>query len=122
MADKKTGYKVRWRLIHGVYACLILGVSSIPGSGLPPATSLVSDKILHFGEFGLLGLLGGWAYFTEGRRLWLLVLFGLSFAGLDELWQSYVPGRVCDFADYIVDVAGYLVGVFVGVSLVKRLG
>ncbi len=120
MADKKKGHSGRWRLIHGLYACLILAVSSIPGPDLPESTGLVSDKVLHFGEYGLLGLLGGWAYLANRRRLWFLVLFGLAFGGLDELWQSYVPGRVCDFADYLADVAGYFVGISAAAFLVKR--
>ena len=110
----------RWKLPHGLYAALILALSSIPGSNLPGAVSLVSDKVLHFGEYGLFGLLGFWAYLPRrGAFVWL-ILFGIGFAGLDETWQSQIPGRQSDFADLLTDVAGYLVGSFAGVIFVKR--
>ena len=120
MVENKMGSRRRWQLLHGLYAMLILAVSSMPASDLPEATGLVSDKTLHFGEYGLLGLLGGWAYLADRRRLWYLMLFGLAFGGLDEFWQSYVPGRVSDFADYLADVAGHLVGISAAAFLVKR--
>ena len=110
----------RWKLLHGLYGGLILALSSIPGSNLPGAVSLISDKMLHFGEYGLFGLLGVWAYLPRrGAFVWL-ILFGIGFAGLDETWQSQVPGRQSDFADLLADVAGYFVGSFTGTLLVKR--
>ena len=110
------------RLIHGLYAGLILAVSSVPGSDLPEATGLVPDKAVHFAEYCLLGLLGGWAYPTDKRKLWLLLLFGLGFAGLDEIWQSYVPQRKSEWLDFLADVAGHLVGVLTALFLLRRPG
>jgi len=112
----------RWRLFHGLYALLILVVSSVPGSDLPQEVALVSDKLLHFGEYLMLGLLGGWAYLRYKPSLLLLLLgFGLVFSGLDEYWQSHVSGRDSDFFDFLADVAGYLTGTFIVSCYCKRL-
>jgi VanZ family protein len=111
----------RWRLLHGLYAGLILAVSSVPGSDLPQEVAIVSDKALHFGEYAVLGLLGGWAYLrNNGSRLTLLLVFGLAFAGLDEFWQSTIPGRESDSMDILADLAGHLAGTFAVVFYCKR--
>ncbi|MFP6899676.1 MAG: VanZ family protein [Opitutales bacterium] len=112
--------RLRWKLLHGFFGALILAVSSIPGSDLPAVTDLISDKVLHFGEYAVLGFLGGWAYLIAGRRIWVLLLFGLGFAGLDEWWQSTIPGRQSDFADFLADAAGHCIGALAGAFMVKR--
>ena len=109
----------RWQWLHGIFGCLILVVSSIPPSGLPEATGMISDKILHFGEYAVFGFLGGWAYLGAHRRPWVLLLFGLVFAGLDEWWQSFF-GRESDFYDFLADAAGHCVGVLAGSYLARR--
>ena len=49
-------YKVVWRwVLLGGYAACIFALSSIPGQALP--TVHVSDKLIHTGEYGLLGIL-----------------------------------------------------------------
>ena len=112
----------RWRLLHGLYAALILAVSSVPGSDLPQGIALVSDKLLHFGEYAVLGLLGGWAYLRNKPSLLLLLLgFGLVFSGLDEYWQSHISGRDSDFLDFLADLTGYLAGTFIVSCYCKRL-
>ena len=113
-------FEWRWKLLHGLYAGLILVVSGVPGSNLPGVVDFVSDKALHFGEYGLLGLLGVWAYRSHRGVFKYLLLFGVGFAGLDELWQSQVPGRQSEVADFLADVAGHFVGSFAGAFLIKR--
>ena len=112
----------RWRFLHGLYAALILVVSSVPSSDLPQEVALVSDKLLHFGEYLVLGLLGGWAYLRYKPSLFLLLLgFGLAFSGLDEYWQSHVSGRNSDIFDFLADVAGYLTGIIIVSCYCKTL-
>ncbi len=121
MAEVSTG-AWRWRLLHGLYAVLILAVSSVPGSDLPQEVALVSDKLLHFGEYAVLGLLGGWAYLRYKPSLLLLLLgFGFVFSGLDEYWQSHVSGRDSDILDFLADLAGYLAGTFIVSCYCKKL-
>ena len=111
----------RWKLLHGLFAGLILAVSSVPGSDLPQEVAMVSDKVLHFGEYAVLGLLGGWAYLrNNGSRLTFLLIFGLAFAGLDEFWQSTIPGRDSDSMDFLADLAGHLAGTVAVVFYCKR--
>ena len=93
----------------------------MPGSDLPQEVAIVSDKVLHFGEYAVLGLLGGWAYLrNHGARLTFLLLFGLAFSGLDEFWQSTIPGRESDSMDFLADLAGHLAGIFAVVFYCKR--
>ncbi|MFP6854669.1 MAG: VanZ family protein [Opitutales bacterium] len=120
MAEQREVSRWRLRLVHGLYAVLIITISGVPGSDLPEATSLVSDKVLHFGEYGLLGLLGGWAYLGKRKHLWLILLFGLAFAGLDEFRQSFVPQRESDLFDFLVDLVGHVTGVLTACFLRRR--
>lgn len=50
----------------------------------------------------------------------LTVLFALSFSGLVEAWQYFLPTRVTDINDIIWNGAGSLVGAFLG-HLRKRV-
>ncbi len=106
-----------------MWVALIFGVSSIPklssdDIGLPPGF----DKIAHFGEYLVLavlfrhGLLGG----TEQREapvVLLVLATGLLIAGLDELYQSLIPGRHMSVYDFAADAAGLLAGILVGMRL-----
>jgi len=120
MADLTLGTRIARRLMHGLYAVLILTVSGVPGSDLPEATGLIPDKILHFFEYGLLGFLGGWAYHTDKKRIWILLLFGAIFAAFDEFWQSFVPLRESDPLDFLADVSGHVAGTLAAWFLIRR--
>jgi len=97
---------------------------------LSPPDFPSSDKVAHFLEYGVLGLL--WA--RAATRSWphwtfrLLVTSTVLFTGLhgftDEWHQCYVPGRSSDWHDALADICGgtsggmlYLLG---GRFLTKR--
>jgi VanZ family protein len=83
---------------------------------LTPPKFLSSDKVAHFLEYGVLGLL--WARAAKTTRPhWtfpvLLVsatLFTGFYALTDETHQLYVPGRVSDWRDAVADVCGGTIG------------
>lgn len=92
-----------------IYLGLIHLVSSVPGPDLP---SLLDDRIAHFLEYFGLGVLLHFAasgFDRKGRR-WLVVSAVVSFAAawgvLDEVHQSFVPGRDPSAKDVVFDVAG----------------
>jgi VanZ family protein len=98
-----------------LWAAVIFGLSSIPGTKLPEFTHLVSDKILHAGVYFVFGLLVYLALeprvkadtFDWKRLLFsivVVVLYGLS----DEFHQGFVPGRTEDILDAAADTAGGL--------------
>lgn len=74
------------------------------------------DKLVHLSAFGLLGWLLAWAWPLEpvGRSwrrlagLWLLIAI---YAAVDELLQPYV-GRRCDPLDWVADVVGAAIGLW----------
>jgi len=119
MVDKPRT-KFPWRLFHALCAIAIIALSSIPLSGLREVPLLVSDKVIHFTEYGIFGFLGGLAYLETRRGLVLLLLFGAAFAGLDEFWQSFVPGRDSDLYDFWADQAGHVLGALIGYWMAKR--
>lgn len=55
--------------------------------------------------------------------LWAVALFAIAFASLyavtDEFHQSFVPGRMCDPADWLTDTLGATLGVAIA-SFVSR--
>lgn len=95
----------------GAYLALIFGLSSIPHLA-PPETISNSDKIAHFSEYAILGLLLFRALYAGGRPLtraaWMTVLIGTLIAVLDELYQGTV-GRDRSAGDWAADTAGLTV-------------
>jgi VanZ family protein len=90
-----------WPLI---VAALIFGASSRSQIAEPGIPNI--DKVAHFSVYGLLGTL--LVRTGRGGRLapWL-ALAAASFYGVtDEFHQSFVPGRMCEVADWVADTAG----------------
>jgi len=79
------------------------------------------DKLVHFVEYFVLGLLLfvgiGWTV-SRSKIVTMLFLFavGVSVGALDELLQSYTPTRSMDVFDWIADAAGVVAGVGFGMA------
>ncbi len=74
----------------------------LPAHRLPP---LPNDKLLHFGAFAVLSLLGAQLLPAESARLFGyggLLLFGL----LLEILQNQIPGRSFCWRDMAANAAG----------------
>ena len=83
----------------------IFYVSSIPASGLPGGYS----QIAHFTEYAVLAALLVFA--VRGgvdpiRTAALVVAFAAFYGMTDEFHQSFVPGRVPDVHDWLLDTLG----------------
>lgn len=90
----------------GLYLFAILLASSIPGKSLPKIVILSPDKLLHLAEYGILGFL----VFKSFNKVSLPIIAGLLFfACLDEIWQSFVPGRNPSIYDVFADIIGFTV-------------
>lgn len=108
-----------------LWALLILALTSVPGADLPQASLFPeADKVVHFGLYAILGLLSVRAAFGEGSRdaaLVRLVAIAIGiFAALDEVHQRFIPGRSMDVRDWMADVAGALVGMWIFDKVQKR--
>ena len=91
-------------------------------SGLPAFKHIPEvrffDKVLHFGAYGLLGILFYRAYETlplnENKNLLILLsigsatLYGIS----DEIHQYFVPFRYAEILDGMANTIGSIFGVY----------
>jgi VanZ family protein len=95
-----------------LWAALIFTLSSIPRLSPPPLGIRVSDKIYHFIEFAIFGLLLERTFrhlFSSRRRTAAILsaaLTGILWAVLDEVHQMFVPGRDASLLDALADAAG----------------
>jgi len=91
---------------------VIFALSSLRGSSVPGHFS----SLAHFGVYAVLGALYLWAL-PRSERTWRTAFAAVVLASLygitDEFHQSFVPGRVPDPADWLVDTAGALAAVLV---------
>jgi len=77
------------------------------------ALNFAVRKLAHFTEYGVLMLLGYWAFlrglgYAPQPALRWAVLTSIVYAMLDELHQLHVPGRTGNGADVLIDAAGVL--------------
>jgi VanZ family protein len=76
----------------------------------------VPDKLVHFAEYAILGLLfvRGAVTGSRGRARWVVVswalLAGAALGAVDETYQSLIPGRHPSSADWAADLVGSLAG------------
>ena len=102
------------------FAASILFLSSRTATELPSTGVPQGDKGLHVLEyfvFGILILLPVRAFEWRGRLPSIAV--GIAFAAFDEVFQTTVPGRFGDPADFAMDVVGLLAAL--GVDLAAQL-
>lgn len=84
------------------------------------------DKFIHFIEFSLLGFLLAFGLF-KSMRLSLKTQTGLTFLCgsilgiLDEVHQSFIPGRYADVLDALFDIGGISFGIFIYRIVLKKL-
>lgn len=103
-----SGFLRRWGPAL-LWTALLFAVSSRPS--LPVELRSGTDKLAHFAAYAVLGAL--LAYGQARSRLAVLwaVALGVLVGALDELYQSTVPGRSAEVADWIADTLGVLFGV-----------
>lgn len=97
---------------------MIFGMSSLPGSAVPGRYGTIA----HFLEYAVLAALVLWA--THDRRLptgdvVLAVALAAAWGVTDELHQAFVPLRVPDQVDWLVDVLGAIAGATVLSELLR---
>jgi len=105
---------LRYYLPALLWAALIFTLSSIPRLTPPPVGLRLSDKVYHFIEFAIFGLLLMRAlsyYYGPAGRLTALrraVLLGILWGVLDEFHQLFVTGREAGVMDALADAGGIL--------------
>ena len=104
---------VAWMALVFYHAVIILMSTR---SHLPVNLEYGIDKIIHFFEFGILGVLAAraWALTIPSSQL-PVILCGVMYvciaASADEYIQGFVPGREQSLLDLIFDIAGGSAGI-----------
>ncbi|MBI3754297.1 MAG: VanZ family protein [Deltaproteobacteria bacterium] len=97
------------------YMALIFYISSQSLRGLPLPKN--TDKIIHFIEFGILGILWFRALKTSGAASGKIAIAAFAVTFLygvsDEIHQYFVPGRDASVYDAIADGLGGWAGVWI---------
>lgn len=86
----------------------------------------LEDKLAHllvFFVFGISLLLPLSQRILQGKEkkktIFLIIIIGLFYAAIDEIHQAFVPGRVCDLADWIADTLGVILAVLLRAPVLK---
>ena len=91
-----------------LYAGLIFFLSS--RSHVPSLPGTGSDKVAHFFEYGVLGILVVRAVYAYGvqqkRALAWGVLICMVYGAADEIHQLFTPGRASEIWDFVADAVG----------------
>ncbi|MFO0702643.1 MAG: VanZ family protein [Candidatus Andersenbacteria bacterium] len=112
---------LRWGLVL-LWAGLIWGLSSIPdlSSGLPQ--DFLLRKLAHGVAFGVLALLARWALPPlRNRNHWFARdgyagFIAVAYAVVDEIHQSYVPGRHGAATDVLIDGGGVVLALLLALA------
>ena len=100
-----------YRVIFALYALLILMLSSTPSSELPKSWLLQYDKVIHFFEYFIFGILAMKSIPKASKKTVLsLIPAGLLFGLMDEYLQSFISGRFSSGLDVLSDTLGFTVG------------
>ena len=104
-----------WHVVPALlYVVVIFWLGSIHTSLSIPQDLIARDKLNHFLAFGLLTMLALRALRFEMVPAALGALIAASIAissltgALLELWQSLLPHRTAEFADWVADTIGAL--------------
>tara|TARA_B100000073_G_scaffold58831_1_gene43734 strand:- start:2272 stop:2631 length:360 start_codon:yes stop_codon:yes gene_type:complete len=108
-------YNLKYLHVTIIYILFISILSHIPSDGLPESSNLHSnqDKIFHLIEFFILGTLIQLSFLERKSKakneiIFLTIISGFSIACIDELHQSFVPGRQCSVIDIYFDFFGII--------------
>lgn len=96
-----------WRREGSLRGWLLIGGTGVALYLLARNLVILGSEYIHYPEYAVLFILLFWA--TRGHVLWAL---GLSVAAgtFDEAIQAFIPKRVLDINDVLLNVAGSLIG------------
>lgn len=96
-------------------------------SGIAITIADISDKVNHFGGYGLLSVLLYLNMYFQNRielfNKWpatFTVIIASIYGILDEIHQMFVPGRSAEFLDWLADFGGSLTAVLITGYLIKN--
>ena len=99
-----------------LYCVFIFIQSALPSPDFGPSWPL-SDKLLHFAGYFVLGVLICRAFSrvpilnTRNKIIIISIAFSTLYGLSDEFHQFFVSARQADYLDFLADLAGSVVGV-----------
>ena len=117
MNKKSSAISFIFKIAAFLYAILIFVFSSIPYARTPLGFEL-GDKLLHLLVYLIFSLLLFFSFYTSPRIFWqryaylFSLIVGIIYGLLDEVHQGLVPGRQQDVFDFLADLLGVLLGLF----------
>lgn len=101
-----------------IYWIVLLVATSLPVENLPRIET--NDKFMHFAAYFVLAVLLNFSLkfqnkykkLKESPALWTIII-GFIYGAFDEIHQFFIPGRFCEFLDWIANAIGVLSGVIV---------
>ena len=109
-----------------VYWITLFILTTIPADNVPQLFEN-QDKYEHFIAYCGLAILLSLALYFQKRSIIIsskaflfALLFILAYAAVDELHQLFVPGRYCDFYDWLADSFGGILGIGIVLLFVKK--
>jgi len=100
-----------------VWLALMLAATSIPH--LDTSAYPNADKVFHLAVYAVLAVLTVRAMHLSGRPVaggWLLLALagGAAVGALDEVHEFLIPGRTVSLLDFMFNLAGYGLGLYLG--------
>lgn len=109
-----------------IYWIILFILTSLP-TGLAIETHDISDKLLHFGAYGLLSVFLYLQLFFQTKYSLLnnypalfTVIIASLYGFMDEIHQMFVPGRSAEFLDWMADFSGSVLAVLITEFLLKK--
>lgn len=108
-----------------LYWVILIILTTVPTTSLPKVG--ISDKLQHFFAYFVLALLLNSSFLVQRKyqfsfnvKSLLSLLIVVLYAIFDEVHQYFIPGRFCEFSDFIADVLGGIAGVLLVYFLFRR--
>lgn len=86
-----------------LWLIVVIGLTSFPLRTVPEVRVFGVDKLFHFFLFSVLVL---FFFFGFNKKSWKILFFFILFAGINELYQYYVPGRDVNIFDFVFNLSG----------------
>jgi VanZ family protein len=113
-------YKI-FRILLIAYMLLILSISSLPVQSFPKTWILAWDKLIHLGEYFILGILMMKSINPlSSSNLKFVIPFGIFFGVMDEYSQSFISGRFSSGWDVVADTIGVVIGALLVLGIRKN--
>jgi VanZ family protein len=100
------------------YWMILLVATSLPTHSLPDIGG--GDKIKHFSAYMVLSVLLSLSLLVQDKSRFLkkyafisAVVIAAVYGLFDEIHQMFIPGRTCEFMDWVADVGGAITGALI---------